>query len=109
MRPLSTAVSPNRVTGGAEASCLQAPWTHRQLTAGLTHRDKRPFTLTVPPRVNVELPIRLNIFGLWEEPGEPTQTREEHANSASNSFCISQLQYISQLLETYPPILLPIH
>lgn len=92
IHPLSTAVSLNRVKGGAGAcaSCLQAPWTRRQLIAGLTHRDKRPFTLTFSPRVSFKPPIRLNVFGLWEEPGEPTQTREEHANSASDSSSVTQ-------------------
>jgi len=50
------------------------PWTGRQTIAGLTHRDKQPFTLTFTPLDNLELSINLvpnlYVFGLWEEAGE---------------------------------------
>lgn len=49
-----------------------------QSTAGLTFRDKQPFTLT--PTGNLESSIDLNVFGLWEESREPTQAQREHAN-----------------------------
>ncbi|XP_049444776.1 uncharacterized protein LOC125896339 isoform X2 [Epinephelus fuscoguttatus] len=51
------------------------PWTGRQTIAGLTHRDKQPFTLTFTPTDNLESPINLvpnlHVFGLWEEAGVP--------------------------------------
>ncbi len=35
----------------------------------MTHRDKQPFTLTFAPTGNLESPINLHVFGLWEEAG----------------------------------------
>ena len=64
-----------------------SPWTSRQVTAGLTHRDRQPLTLTFTPTGNSESPINLHAC-LWTVGGsrrtwrEPTQTRGEHANSA---------------------------
>ena len=42
-----------------------------QFITRLTHRDKQPFTLTFTPRGNLESPINLHVFGLWEEAREP--------------------------------------
>ncbi|MDF4321764.1 hypothetical protein P3377_24610, partial [Vibrio parahaemolyticus] len=47
------------------------PWTGHQTITGLTHRDRQPFTLTFTPTDNLESPINLHVFGLWEEAGVP--------------------------------------
>ena len=60
------------------------PWTGHQTITGLTHRDRQPFTLTFTPTANLESPINLHVFGLWEEagvPGENPRRYEENAQT----------------------------
>ena len=55
-------------------------WTGRQFITGLTHRAKEPFMPTFTPMGNLESPIKLHVFGLWEEArtlrGNPHRHRE---------------------------------
>ncbi len=57
------------------------PWTSRQIITGLTHRDIQPFTLTFTPMGNLESPINLHIFGLWEEAGVPRENPRRHGEN----------------------------
>ena len=56
------------------------PWTGRQSIAGLTHRDRQPFTLTFTPTGNLESTINLTCMSLdcGRKPEYPEKT---HANT----------------------------
>jgi len=54
------------------------PWTDRQTITGLTHRDRQPFTLTFTSMDNLESPINLHVFGMWEEAGVPRENPHWH-------------------------------
>ncbi len=60
-----------------------APWTSRQFIAGLTCRDKRPFTLTFTPTGNLESLINLTSMSLdWER--KPEYPERTHADTGEN-------------------------
>uniref|UniRef100_A0A4W6FAA1 non-specific serine/threonine protein kinase n=1 Tax=Lates calcarifer TaxID=8187 RepID=A0A4W6FAA1_LATCA len=46
---------------------------------GLTHRGKQPFTVTFTPTGNLELPVNLHDFGLWEETHAGTGRTYKHS------------------------------
>jgi len=54
------------------------PWTGHQAITGLTRRDRQPFTLTFSRMDNLESPINLHVFGLWEEAGVPRKNPRWH-------------------------------
>ncbi len=54
------------------------PRTSHQFITGLTYRDKQPSTLTFTLMGNLVSPIKLHVFGLWEEAGIPAGNPRRH-------------------------------
>ncbi len=75
IHPLSIPLILNRVAAGAGAD-PSWHWASGgvQSVTGPTYRDRQPLTSTG----NLESPINLHVFGLWEEAGENPQRHEEN-------------------------------
>ncbi len=79
VHPSSILLIFNRVVADAGCSLGErqdTPWTGRQSVTGPTYRDRHP--LTFKPTGNLESPINLRVFGLWEEAGVPGENPHRH-------------------------------
>ncbi len=74
IHPLSIQLILYRVTGVLDRR--GTPWTGRQSVTGPSYRDRQPLTFTATG--NLESPINLHVFGLWEEAGENPRRHEEN-------------------------------
>ncbi len=58
-----------------------SPWTSHLYIAGLTYRDKQPFTLTFTPTDYSESPVNKHTFRLWEEAWKPGENPCRHGEN----------------------------
>ncbi len=58
-----------------------SPRTSCQFITGLTYSGKQPLTLTFTPTGNLESPVNLHVFGLWEEAGVPGENPGRHGEN----------------------------